>query len=183
MSLFQIRNLAKTSLTEGGYNLLELLLSKIPDIWDKPTSSTGKYHKRKDGTVPSVGEHTFEMFEAAVKTIRLFGNQIPSKDNDAILLGIILHDSYKYGEKGTDFHTSRGHEKIAADKFEKNSKIFLSHFSEEQLETLLLCVRFHSGIWSPDAKKEKLGVQDFNAEVLFVHFLDMLSTASYLKEH
>lgn len=182
MSFSQIDLTAKKCLTPNGYKLFRIINSKLFNIWDKPTSSTGKYHKRKDGTVPTIAEHTHEMVKAASKIIRMFGGPQISTDNDAILLGIIFHDSLKYGSKGTNPHTTRNHDQQAADLFEKNKKLFLKHFTEDEFETFCLCIRFHSGIWSADAKKENMTVDDFIPEVLFVHILDMLSTVSCLNE-
>lgn len=180
--LTELDLLAQRILTPQGYILFTSINNHLPHIWNRPTSSTGKYHKRKDGTVPTIAEHTFEMAEAASKIIRMFGGAQISTQNDAILLAILFHDGLKYGKTGKNPHTTRNHDQELANLFEKNRKIFLKHFSEDEFETFLLCIRFHSGIWSPDAKKEKLSLKDFPPEIIFVHMLDMLSTASYLNQ-
>ena len=85
----RLLDLAEESLTDKGFKLLLKIENGLPDIWDRPSSSTGKYHQKANGEVPSIIEHTFGMFYAATKIIRLFGHAKLSTQNDAILIGII----------------------------------------------------------------------------------------------
>jgi len=174
--------LAQHHMTKEGYDLLILIESKMPDIWDKPTSSTGKYHKKADGSIPSVAHHTYEMLYAGTKIIRMFGGKMVSKQNDAIVMSIILHDIQKYGKKGTQPHTSRTHDKDMADLLEKNRKTLMKHFSDSETETMIAGVRYHSGRWSKDvAYINGFDFVDHHPTVMFIHMLDMMSTADVLQ--
>lgn len=177
-----ILNLAEESLTDNGFKLLLKIESNLPDIWDRPSSSTGKYHQKEDGKVPTIAHHTYEMFHAAAKIIRMFGYARLSTSNDAILMGIILHDLLKYGDNGTNPHTTKNHCKVMADKLEKNRKLLMKHFSDVEYETLVMIVRYHSGQWSASVPSiQEFKFSDYPPEVLFGHMLDMLSTADCLK--
>jgi len=178
----RLLDLAEESLTDKGFKLLLKIENGLPDIWDRPSSSTGKYHQKANGEVPSIIEHTFGMFYAATKIIRLFGHAKLSTQNDAILIGIILHDLLKYGEKGTNPHTTNNHDKMMADKLETNRKFLMKHFTDSEYETLVMIVRYHSGQWSVDVPSiQEFKFSDYPPEVLFGHMLDMLSTEDCLK--
>lgn len=182
MSFEKINFLAEAHLTTEGYKLFQVVNSKLPNIWDRYSSSTMKYHKKADGSVPTIAEHTCEMLDAAIKILPMFGTPLKSTKNDAILLSIILHDSLKYGSKGTNPHTTRNHDQEAANLFLKNKKLFLKHFNEEEFDLFISCIRFHSGRWSPDAKQIKdFSFDNLPCEVMFVHTFDMLSTKDCLK--
>jgi hypothetical protein len=63
-----------------------------------------------------------------------------------------------------------------------NKKTFTKVFTEEQFYVVEEAVRFHSGRWSTDAPKD--GTFDFkncNPETLFIHILDMMSTADLIQ--
>lgn len=182
MSFEKIKALVESNLTPEGNKLFLLVNSKLPDIWDRYSSSTMKYHKKVDGSVPTIAEHTYEMVNAAIKIIPMFGTPLISKKNDAVLMAIIFHDSLKYGKTGRNPHTTRNHDQEMANLFVKNKKIFLNHFTKEEFDLFQLCIRFHSGRWSPDAKY----IKDFSfsllpPEVMFVHTLDMMSTKDCLQ--
>ena len=178
----EIIDLAEKSMTSEGFKLLIKTEKKMPDIWDKPSSSTGKYHKKANRSVPTIAHHTYEMLYGAVKIIRMFGGKTKSTLNDAILLSIILHDIQKYGEKGNTPHTTPNHDKTMADLIVKKKKFFLSHFSENEFSVLEAGIRFHSGRWSKSVQNmNTFDFADYHPVVMFVHILDMLSTADVLQ--
>lgn len=180
MNFTAIKRVAKQSLTEDGYNLFIYINSKLPNIWDRYSSSTMKYHKRADGSVPTIAEHTFEMLYSAIRIISMWGNQTISKQNDVFLLSIIFHDMLKYGKTGKNPHTTRNHDQEMANLFLKNKKIFLKHFNEEEFALFIACIRYHSGRWSPDAKGHKDVLHNLPIECVLVHVFDMLSTKNCL---
>lgn len=175
-------DLARHHLTEDGLALFLNIEARMPDIWDRLSSSTKKYHKKADGSVPTIAHHTYEMFYGACKIIRMFGGKLKSKDNDAILISILLHDIQKYGPKGNMPHTNNYHDKSMADLLERNRKVLTKHFNETQADILIAGVRYHSGRWS----KSVPNMNDFTFEqypsiVMFTHILDMLSTGDCLQ--
>jgi len=54
--------------------------------------------------------------------------------------------------------------------------------TEEQFFVLEEAVRFHSGQWSTDVQKgKKFKFSDYNPETMFIHMLDMMSTADLIQ--
>ena len=148
---------------------------KLPDCWDRPVSSTGKHHQRQDGSVPTIGEHTYEMLLAATKILRMFGDQTMTPEMGALLLAIAIHDLYKYGPTANREHTMSGHDKTIGDWVAEGQPIIPESVDKELLEHT---VRYHSGRWSTDGRP----FNECNPITALVHTLDMLSTASMLGE-
>lgn len=180
----KIDELLSENLTENAFKLWNGINDMVPDIWDKPTSSTKKYHKRVDtGEVPSVAEHTFEMLYTGIKILSMFENVTKSGYFDAIILSIALHDILKYGPDGNRKHTLREHDKLIADTILGNPKIFSKIMNEKEFEILVDSLRFHSGRWSTDCNGSGFKFSDRCPEAMFTHMLDMLSTKDCLKVH
>jgi len=178
----KIIDLLNENLTEKGFKLWSGINSLLPNVWEYPTSSTGKHHRKLNGQVPSQSEHVYQMLYAAKKVIRLFGYNLKTTESDKIFFAIVLHDSLKYGDLGTRKHTDAKHDKEAGDMVASNKKTFTKVFTEEQFYVVEEAVRFHSGRWSTDAPKD--GTFDFkncNPETLFIHILDMMSTADLIQ--
>jgi len=182
MYLEKIKELLEQNMTEKGFKLWSGINKILPDIWNKSTSSTKKYHKKLNGDIPDIAEHVYQMLYAATKVIRLFGIENKSTEGDKIYLAIVLHDSLKYGKFGSQKFTDYKHDKAAADMIASNKDTIMKLLTEEQFFTLEEAVRFHSGRWSTDVEDiEKFSFRDYNPETMFVHMLDMLSTADCLK--
>jgi len=177
-----IVDLARDSMTDKGFKLLVKIEGKMVDIWDRPTSSTGKYHKKEDGSVPSNAHHTYEMLYAGVSILRMFGGPLISTQNDVYIMAIILHDMMKYGKNGNTPHTYSHHDKGMADFLETKRKLIKKHLSDAEFETLCMGVRYHSGRWSKSISPgDPFDFKDYPTIVMFMHTLDMLSTADCLK--
>jgi hypothetical protein len=178
----KIINILQKNLTEKGFKLWNGINKILPDIWNKPTSSTGKYHKKLNGEIPTQAEHVYEMLYSAIKVIRLFNIELNTIETDKILLAIALHDSLKYGELGNRKFADNGHDRDAANMIAENKGTFLKIFTEEQYKVLEESVRFHSGKWSTECSKDpNFTFKNFNPETMFVHVLDMLSSEDCLK--
>lgn len=179
-----VNNLLQKNMTPRGYKLWIGLKERLPDIWNKPTSSTGKYHQKDDGRVPSIMEHTLEMLRSGIKIMRLLDIKPMTTTCDSFLLSIVLHDSLKYGPDGksttNNGYTLRDHDRIAADIFETNRKVFLEILTENETNDLITSIRFHSGRWSTDAPLD-FDFRNYNPKVFLVHVLDMLSANNCLK--
>lgn len=173
----KVEHLLKENMTEKGFVLWSAINKRLPDIWNNPTSSTGKYHKKLNGKVADQAEHVYHMLYSTKKILRMFNIELNTTDGDKVLMAIALHDSLKYGQLGTRKHTDNRHDKSAADMISENKDTFLKLLTEEQFYTMEEAVRFHSGQWSSDAKHEKeFSFKNYNPETLFVHMLDMMST-------
>jgi len=175
----KIVEIAKEHMTE---NLWKGIDQRMPSIWHKSTSSTGKWHKKKNGEVPDCAEHVYHMLYTAVKIFRLFSIEKQTTDADKIIIAILLHDALKYGMLGNNMHTCYSHDKDAADMVSQNKGTFLKLFTEEQFVVMEEAIRFHSGQWSTDAKYElEFSFANYNPETLFVHMLDMMSAADLIQ--
>lgn len=172
----KIIELLQRNLTERAFKLWSGINSIVPDIWDRPTSSTGKYHKKLNGDVPTQAEHVYQMLYSATKILQLFDINPLTPESDKILLAISMHDILKYGDMGNRPYADNMHDKKAADMVASNKETFLKILTEDQFYTMEEAIRFHSGKWSTDAKNKKFTFKECNPETLFVHFLDMMST-------
>ena len=68
----RIEELLKEYMTEKGFHFWKAINGKLPNIWDRPTSSTGKYHLKEGGRVPDCAEHVYGMLFAASKILKMF---------------------------------------------------------------------------------------------------------------
>lgn len=180
----KVVEMLKKNMSERGFKLWKGINEIMPNIWNHPTSSTGKYHKKHNGDVPDIAEHVYQMLYAAVKVIRIFDIIPKSSDADKLLMAIALHDSLKYGNIGTRKHTDNQHDKLAADMVASNKNTFSKLLTEEQLHTLEESIRFHSGRWSTDIPKNEnfdWNTSGLKFETFFVHILDMFSTADIIQ--
>lgn len=168
--------LLKENVTKDAFDFWMAVNKKIPGVWDRPSSSSGKYHNKDDGRVPTIAEHTYEMLYACIKIWRLFDISPKTEQADVLLLAITLHDSFKYGENpDLNNHTDYKHDKITGDKIRNIKEVFLRFLSEDSFNLLEESVRYHSGRWSTDADEKKFDFKDYDPITLFVHFLDMMS--------
>lgn len=168
----------KKNLSEKTFELWKGIQERISNkCWEKPTSSTGKYHQKEDGRVPSVIEHTYEMLYAADKLISMFDGVI---NTQVIFLSIALHDSYKYGLVKSCQSTESRHDSIIADSIALNRKVYLQAMSYQDTVLLEKAVRYHAGKWSTDIGHDHL-YDKLTPEVLFLHTLDMMSSKNLIK--
>lgn len=170
-------DILRENMSEDGFKLWTAMLTKIFSIWERPTSSTGKYHNKDDGRVPTVAEHTYEMLYAATKVMRMYGAEPKSVEADILLLGIALHDAWKYGENPKSRnHTANAHDMIAADMLRKNKDVILQLYSEEKYDILEESIRFHQGRWSTNVpSQDNFDWSTYHPYTQFIHTLDMLS--------
>lgn len=175
-------DLLENNMTEKGFKLWKGINSMLPDAWGKSTSSTGKYHKKLNGDIPTQAEHVYHLLFSTVKLFRMFNINSKTSEADKLLFAVALHDSLKYGELGTRKHTSKTHDKDAADMVSQNKETFQKILTEEQFFVMEEAIRFHSGQWSTDVpKNKKFTFKDYNPETLFIHMLDMMSTADLIQ--
>jgi len=178
----KIDELLEKNMTENGFKLWLGINTKVVDIWNKPSSSSGKYHKKNDGRVHDIAEHTYEMMYSALKIIRMFDIKIKTSRCDGVLFAIGLHDILKYGEHGELDHTTGKHDQLAGNLIEGNFETFRKIMDDKDIVVMIEAIKFHSGRWSTDIKdRNNFDFKDFYTETMFVHMLDMLSTGDCLK--
>jgi hypothetical protein len=178
----QIDKLLESKMTENGYKLWLGINTMVTDIWNKPSSSSGKYHTKSDGRVHDIAEHTYEMLYNGVKIIRMFDIQAKTSKCDGVLFSIALHDILKYGEHGEKKHTIGSHDRLAGNLIEGNFRTFQKYMDDSDIVKMVEGARFHSGRWSTDVtNRNNFNWSNFYPETMFVHMLDMLSTGDCLK--
>jgi len=180
----KVVEILENNMSERAFKLWQGIDRIVPNIWNKPTSSTGKYHKKYNGDIPDIAEHIYQMLYAAVKMLKAFDAMPKTSNADKILMAVVLHDCLKYGNLGNRKHTDNQHDKAAADMIASNKDTFQKLFNEDQLHTLEEAVRFHSGMWSTDISKNEnfdWSKSKLKMETFFVHMLDMLSTADIIQ--
>lgn len=177
----RIEKTLKENMTEKGFKLWSGINSRLPDCWGKPTSSTGKWHKKMNGEVPSQAEHVYHLLYATVKLLRMFNIKPKTSDADKMLFAVVLHDSLKYGKLGTRKHTDGQHDKHAADMVSQNKETFQKILTEDQFFVMEEAIRFHSGQWSTDTRGKKFDFKNYNPETMFIHMLDMMSTEDLIQ--
>ena len=177
----RIIKLLEDNMTERGFVMWQGINAILPDTWNNLTSSTGKYHKKMNGDVPTQAEHAYHMLYSTVKLFRMFNINKKTADADKLLFAMVLHDSLKYGELGNRKHTERRHDRMAADMVSQNKSAFEKILSEEQFFVMEEAIRFHSGQWSSDVDMNSFSFKDYNPETMFIHVLDMMSTADLIQ--
>jgi hypothetical protein len=178
----KIKELLEECMTEKGFKLWSGINGILPDVWDKLTASTKKYHKKMDGSVPNLDEHVYEMLYAAKKLIRMFGYELKTPDADVIFFAVAMHDTLKYGKWGTRKFCDNQHDREAGDMVRYNKDTFLKLYTEEQFNNLEEAVRFHSGRWSTDVPDpSNFDLKDIGPIAYFVHILDMLSAQDLIQ--
>jgi len=176
----KIDELLKDNMTDISFRMWNALKEKIPDIRYRPASSTGKYHRR-NGSVLTIYDHTYEMLVSCIKLLSIFDVTPKTKKADILLLSVLLHDAFKYGISNpfSSQYTYNAHDRLAANIVNDNKAVFMRVFSEEEVNLLEQCLRYHSGRWSSDSSKD-FDFDKLPKEVLFIHTLDMMSANNLL---
>jgi hypothetical protein len=178
----EIDSILKNNLSTIAYNFWRAANQKIPNIFGRPSSSTGKYHNDENGKTKTVGEHTYEMLQACIGIWRMFDVKSKTEEGDILLLSIIFHDAFKYGKNPESRnYTDNSHDKLCADLIQKGKNTFLKFMNEDSVSVLEECIRFHSGRWSTNAQKN-FDFRKLHPFTFFVHTLDMLSANNLIKQ-
>lgn len=177
-----INNLLKENMTENCFALWQLIDRGMPNIWDRPTSSTGKYHKKLNGEIPKQAEHVYHILFCTVKLLRMFNLEPKTPEADKLLLAGALHDSLKYGKNGQRPYVDNQHDRSAGNFVSQNKELLLKIFTEEQFFVLEEAVRFHTGRFSSDVSKNmQFDFKNYNPETMFLHMLDFMSTLDLIQ--
>ena len=191
-------------MTSQGFQIMTTLLKGVPfRVWRKPTSSTLKYHHKDDGKCLSVIGHTYEMIVAAytsqMRIFEWYDSGIPSKSSDAMTIGIMFHDAFKYGSDGKgvrakwangpddgERYTDTNHACIAYVYLVDHRATLEDYFGAKLTEKIMMIVRLHEGRWSPiygkdrNSRADQYILEARHREIFTVHSLDMASANNTL---
>ncbi|MBR1376635.1 MAG: hypothetical protein IJ565_02360 [Bacilli bacterium] len=156
------------------------MINMIPDyFFEVPASSTGKYHPPFAQGDGGLIRHTKAAVRIAYEILSsaCLCNDYSDIDRDLVIIGLIMHDSCKYGlEKGK--YTVVNHPMIAA-KLIRDNKDSLT-LTEDELNLLTGMIEAHMGPFNKDFKGNVLMPLPKNKYEKFVHMCDLLASKKFL---
>jgi hypothetical protein len=146
-------------------------------FWEKPSSSTGKYHPPQSNGAGGLVRHTQAATYFATAFCRTFS--IEGRAADQVVAATILHDLCKYGLGGGK-HTTKTHDKESADYVLACGKSYLAYIDVDcgtfcMADLLEICkaIAFHMGPWCVHDRKKPFSA--FTPAEMVVHISDMAS--------
>jgi HD superfamily phosphohydrolase YqeK len=131
------------------------MMSHAPQaFWDRPSSSTGKYHKDDENGEYGQVIHTLRVIAIAEHLVRMA--DLSDIERDVLISAASLHDICKYGVEGQSDHTMSEHPQLVKNLWEKNLVILPKcDYDHQVIGTILQ----HSGRWgsSPRPPSTELG--------------------------
>ena len=158
----------------------EILISMLPEYFYKiPASSTAKYHPKY-----TTGEYgLYKHVKAAVRiakellVLEMYQKIFTEREQDLIILAIILHDGLKKGLK-EERYTRFDHPILMADFINSNKNKLL--LNENELEILTSSIKTHMGQWIYDFNGNEILEKPTNKIQKFVHLCDYLASRKFL---
>ena len=155
----------------------EILDELVPDyFWVVAASSSGKYHPWYSLGYGGLVRHTKAAFKIAVDLLGL--KQYEALDEDAVLVAILLHDTFKHGLPPSPF-TVGEHPIIAAENIRSYAH---SHFDEEMAESFDFVadlIASHMGQWNKTRGGTEMPTPQ-TPDQKFVHLCDYLASRKYV---
>ncbi len=123
-------------------------------FWDRPASSTGKYHKEDENGAEGQVVHTLRVLAVSEHMVRMV--DLNDLERDILISAASLHDICKYGVEGKSDHTLSEHPQLVKSFWEKNMLILPKCECDSQIIDTVLQ---HSGRWGglPHPPPTKLG--------------------------
>ena len=154
----------------------EILDELVPDyFYDVPASSTGKYHPWYSLGYGGLVRHTKAAFKIAKDLLNL--KQYEALDEDAILVAILLHDTFKHGVPPMPFTVSE-HPVIAAENIRAYAHKNFDEEMAEGFDYVAELIASHMGQWNK-TKSMEMPVPETPAQK-FVHLCDYLASRKYI---
>ena len=151
-------------------------------VFEKSASSSGRYHPMSDLGDGGLIRHIKGVFYLGYDMLNLEQN-IPlysQRERDMILVSLILHDSWKYGDIDKKrVHTVENHPLLASIWVIQDS-IFDNIISQEDRDFIGGCIASHSGQWNTNKKKEEILPKPQTISQQFVHLCDYIASRRYI---
>ena len=159
---------------------LKTLINLLPDyFFEVPASSTGKYHPGFAQGDGGLLRHTNAAVRIAYEILsdECLCTGYSDIDKDLVIIGLIMHDSLKYGlVKGK--YTLVNHPILAANLIRDNKdKLTLT---EEELNLLTGMIEAHMGPFNKDFDGNVMMPLPKNKYEKFVHMCDLLASKKFL---
>ncbi|MBR6612899.1 MAG: HD domain-containing protein [Campylobacter sp.] len=175
----------KTDLTKYADDLKKIVSTQEKRAMERfftgAASSSGKYHKTgkesidllkeefKDEKIGGLAYHSKRVYFYAAQLAEI--RQLNGEDRDALLIGALLHDLWKYHE--CDAHTNSDHPLVGKDILMEYAETTQNPGFWQKVASL---VETHAGQWNFDrisGKKWSLPVFDLQ---WYLHYADMFAT-------
>lgn len=160
----------------------EIALDGVPEyFFTTAASSSGKYHPSYALGDGGLVRHTCAAIRFAHHLFQLeqFQNQFSQREQDLTLVAIMLHDSWKHGDKGSK-HTVFEHPQVAADWIRGN-ELFKELLSSEERELVATAIESHMGQWNTSRKAAFVLEKPKSKIQKFVHMCDYLASRKDLE--
>lgn len=165
---------------ENIYKSAQVLIDLLPDyFFEVPASSSLKYHPKYACTNMGLYKHVKAAVRIAQELLVLdmYQSIFTEKEQDLIILAIILHDGLKKGMPEAKY-TYFDHPLLMANFIMENKdKLFLN---EQELEILTSAIKTHMGQWVYDYNGNKILDKPTNKIQKFVHLCDYLASRKFL---
>lgn len=155
-------------------------------FWEKPSSSTGKYHPKQSLGFGGLVNHIRSCVYFAQVFIRAYTQEpyilrnspkddrmLTKRQADHIIAAVLLHDVLKYGIDEQK-HTTKNHDKDGA-TFVRTVAAHVELPKEDML-AIAYPVLYHMGQWSHKSVPYK-SIVDYTIPEMIVHLADMTSAA------
>jgi hypothetical protein len=161
---------------------VKVALERTPDyFFTIPASSSGKYHPYYCLGEGGLLRHTRACIRIAVELYRMdMFNYFSEIEKDIILASLILHDTHKLGDMGSNF-TVTEHPIVAAYAVSHDTAL-QGYLTDEQMEMLTGNISHHMGQWVHDFKTHKKVLDKPEGKMQnFVHLVDYLASRKCLE--
>lgn len=149
----------------------EFVLSKInPTLWDKPSSSSGKYHPAQSNGPKGLLRHVEATVYFSLEWSRVW--MLDELETDIATSACILHDGMKYGNGGMSKFCTKEHPQDMARFVELLAKT--SSLNQDLVDKLTTAIRNHMGQWASHATMRF--PEDFDKISQVVHMADMAAS-------
>ena len=155
--------------------LEDCLQSFPPYFWEKPSSSSGKYHSKWSNQVGGLALHSRAVAQVAHQLADAY--MLTDEEHDAVVVAAVMHDSVKYSLAGGK-HTSKTHEAEGALFFKRCVKAYCPDLPLQ--DSIYKAIASHQGIWCVSATPKKFP-EDFDKIGQLLHIADMVGSRPGIK--
>lgn len=165
--------------TEGIRDFATFALEHAPPyFWEKPSSSTGKYHPAQSNGDGGLVRHTVAVATLAKRMCESFGMK-NGPERDAVIAACLLHDILKYGIGGGQY-TTKNHDYEGATYVKNLAEEYMQKFQRRipEVKKIIEGVAWHMGPWTDDmggTRPLKKFPEEYEPHMMIVHLADNTS--------
>jgi len=167
--------------------LIALGLDKAPEYFYRvAASSTGKYHPDYALGTGGLVRHTIAAVKIAKTLLEnpIYGAQYSSEEKDIIIGALILHDTQKHGNKGSQY-TVHEHPLLVRNALDVEAKLFYteSEYNDISLiiDDLAVLIESHMGPWTENRRSSVVLPRPTTTMQVFVHTCDYLASRKFIE--